>query len=218
MNPIVSVIVPTFNRPQLLERALESIQRQTFSDYEIIVINDAGVDVSEIVSKFDKAIYIKHDKNSGLSKVRNSGIEVAKGKYITFLDDDDTMLCNHLQILVDAMNNGAKAAYSDAYLWENDKEYKDFMSIDYSYEALHQHNLFPVMCVMIRSDILKDYRFDETLPSHEDYDLWLRLSEVLDFVHIPVKTALYSRRNTTEQMSYCAYHVQWFHKVRNRYV
>lgn len=214
----VSVIVPTYNRPVLLDRALKSIADQTYQDYEAIVINDGGVSVREVTKKHEKVSLIEYSMNKGLPAARNTGIRASKGKYITFLDDDDIMLPEHLQTLVDALDSGAKIAYGDFYLWKNDKEMHHGMSVDYNKQRLHVHNLFPVMCVMLRRELFDDCMFDETLNSHEDWDLWLRMSEkVTDFVHIKKRTTAYSKRDGQDQISKQPHHIEAYREVKRRY-
>ena len=91
--PMVSVIIPTFNRAHLIGRAIKSVLNQTYQDFEIIVIDDGSTDnTGEIIRSFtDKRIkYIKkYKKNKGISVARNIGIKVARGKYIALLDSDD---------------------------------------------------------------------------------------------------------------------------------
>src|SRR5262249_28898416 len=81
----VSVIVPTFNRPDLLQRALASVLAQTYRQFEIVVVNDAGTDVENIINEMNssgKIVYVRHDRNRGLAASRNTAIRLARGTYI----------------------------------------------------------------------------------------------------------------------------------------
>ena len=91
--PSVSVIVPTLNRPEMLKKTLKSILNQTHQNFEIVVVNDGGEDVSEILNQInDKRInYLTHTKNKGAAAARNTGIKNASGQFIAFLDDDDIL-------------------------------------------------------------------------------------------------------------------------------
>jgi len=105
--PKVSVIIPTFNRSQLLERALNSVLSQSFNDFEIIVIDDASTDktIEQLQKNFKQEIkmgiirYIRNEENKGRSTCRNTGIKLAEGELIAFLDDDDYWLPEHLGTL-----------------------------------------------------------------------------------------------------------------------
>ena len=94
-KPLISVIIPTFNRETLLKRAIISVLNQTYQNLEIVIIDDASKDGTEkLVNNFqDSRInYFKNDRNQGVQISRNRGLEIAKGLFISFLDDDDFWL------------------------------------------------------------------------------------------------------------------------------
>jgi len=218
--PEFSVIVPTYNRPGMLKRALHSIDAQGFQDYEILVVNDGGENMTPITKHFRRAIYLEHERNRGLPAARNTALKQARGRYVAYLDDDDIWFPNHLQTCWDALHKGARFVYTDAYFWYNEREYRLIMSYDYDRRQLLKHNLTPAICVTHERALLdKCGYFDESLPTHEDYDLWLRMSEVTEFVHIPVVTCAYSKRDDASQMSSnAARMLDGFEHVRNRYL
>src|SRR4051812_11108198 len=101
-TPSVSVVIPTFTRPDLLAEALESVCCQDLEEFEVIVVNDAGSDVSVLVYSFGERIdltYIMLDQNGGLPVARNSGVAAARGEYIALMDDDDLWMSDHLSRL-----------------------------------------------------------------------------------------------------------------------
>src|ERR1043166_3977977 len=118
-SPLVSVIIPTLNRPAMLKDALASIAAQTYTPIEIIVVNDAGVDVECVVSQFKlkhHIVYLKHATHKGLPAARNTGIKAASGDYIAYLDDDDVYYPDHIETLASFLSDsGYKVAYTDAY-------------------------------------------------------------------------------------------------------
>jgi len=192
-RPLVSVIVPTYDRYASLSRALESIERQTFQDYEVIVVNDGGNSVSDVVAEFSKAKLIDHPENRGLPAARNTALHAAVGKYATYLDDDDEFLPNHLQVLTEKLeNSGFQAAYTDCFFAYPDGRKVREMSFDFDRDVWLTKNITPCICVMHELGILKGVGyFDESLPNHEDWDMWIRMSRFYDFVHIPEITAIY---------------------------
>jgi glycosyltransferase involved in cell wall biosynthesis len=106
--PFFTVIIPTYNRADLIEVAINSVLQQSFTDFEIIVIDDASQDDTEkVVSKFSdtRIQYIKNERNLERSRTRNKAINLAKGNYITFLDSDDYYLENHLQNFYDEISS-----------------------------------------------------------------------------------------------------------------
>lgn len=216
-RPTVSVIVPTYNRPELLERALTSIDKQTFKNYEIVVVNDAGVNVWDVVKRHKKTVLIEHMENKGLSASRNTGIKASKGKYVTFLDDDDVILPFNFKVLVKAMEEGASLAYADYYVWKNETELVKAPAFDYNKSILSRRNIMAVFGSMTRRELFELELFDETLLSHEDYDMWLRMSKHVDFVHVPKYTGYYSIRDGSGQISNQDYHAEWMRIVRKKH-
>ena len=201
--PLVSVIVPTHNRPEWLCAALRSILAQTMQDFEIIVVNDAGLDVSPWVSTLDESGRIRllrHPSNRGLAAARNTGLRAARGKYIAYLDDDDLFYPNHLAVLVEAAETSGKAVvFSDGCqaLYSNrDGQVVVERSVVYSgifeLQDLLVSNQLPVLCVLHRrSCIDKVGGFDETFATHEDWDMWVRLFHHFPYVHVNQTTCEY---------------------------
>ena len=213
-RPMVSVIVPTYNRPDTLLDALRSILDQTYQDFEIIVVNDAGSDVENIVRFLDKdgrITYIRHSANRNLAAARNSGIRVARGKYIAYLDDDDLYRPDHLQTLVAFLEQSeCKVAYTDAYRAHQEKRDGRYVvtkrdipySFDFDYDRILVHNFVPVLCFMHERVCLDAVGlFDESLTTHEDWELWIRLSRRFQFAHIKKVTCEFASRTDGSTMS-----------------
>jgi len=204
--PLVSVIVPTFNRPDMLAIALKSILAQTFQDFEILVVNDAGEDVRAVVDGFasPKIRYLCHEANKGLAASRNTGIRAARGKYIAYLDDDDSFYPDHLETLVTALEGkNLDVAYTDAYKDVQQKQGDRYVTVrretpysyEFDYDKILIQNFIPVLCIMHRRACLeKSGLFDETLLRHEDWDLWIRMSRHFTFTHIPKLTCEFTYR------------------------
>lgn len=98
-GPLVSIVIPSFNRPELLRRALESLAAQLYHPLEAVVVNDAGCAVEPVVDEFRDRLslqLIEHDRNRYLAAARNSGIKAARGEYIGYLDDDDRLYPHHI--------------------------------------------------------------------------------------------------------------------------
>jgi hypothetical protein len=119
-DPCVSLVLPTLNRPALLARALASVAAQAFGDLEVIVVNDGGRDPARVVEPFRSLLggggrltLVSHDRNRGLAETRNTGLRLARGRWVGFLDDDDRLLPNHLAALVPRLELGARMVYAD---------------------------------------------------------------------------------------------------------
>jgi O-antigen biosynthesis protein len=206
-TPLVSVIVPTHNRPEMLATAIASILSQSMQSFEIIVVNDAGTDVTPVLRKFkrqENIRHIVHDSNRGLAAARNTGIRAARGKYIAYLDDDDTFYPNHLETLTGFLeSNDYRVAYTDANRALQHKSGDGFVTVkreviysrDFNYDAILVDNFIPVLCVMHeRSCLTQSGMFDESLPRHEDWDLWIRMSRHERFAHLPKVTCEFTYR------------------------
>ncbi len=206
-HPAVSVIVPTYNRPDFLTKALESIAAQTYKNCEVIVVNDAGRDVSAIVNSFQGRLaitYLAHTENKGLAASRNTGINAAIGKYIAYLDDDDIYYPDHIETLVGFLeNNDYKVAYTDAYRAYQEKENGEYVtrkrdvsySYDFEYDYILVNNFVPVLCVMHEKACLQETGiFDESLRALEDMDCWIRMSRKYKFAHIKRVTCEFTWR------------------------
>jgi GT2 family glycosyltransferase/radical SAM superfamily enzyme YgiQ (UPF0313 family) len=213
VTPLVSVIVPTHNRPDMLKDTIQSILDQTFQNFEIIVVNDAGQDASSVVQAFNspKIFYLSHETNKGLAAARNTGIRAAKGKYIAYLDDDDVYYVNHLEVLVTFLEStDFYVAYTDAYRATQEFQNGSYAttkretpySFDFDYDRILIENFIPVLCIMHRRECLEksDY-FDETLDRHEDWDLWIRMSRHYKFAHIPEITCEFTYRSDGSGMT-----------------
>ncbi len=178
---LVSVIIPTLDRPEFLRKAVKSILNQTYRQFEIIVINDGGTDVGEILSNIDvgeRLTYVRLPQNRERSHARNVGITLAKGKYIAYLDDDDQFLPDHLETLVTFLEtSNYEIAYTDAYRIVHEKKNGRYLethrdvpySYEFSREKLLRENFIPILSIMhLRSCFDRTGFFDESLNTHED--------------------------------------------------
>ena len=135
MHPKVSIIIPVYNVQEYLEECLDSVISQTYSDIEIICIDDCSTDNSRYILdnyiKKDKRIkIIKHEKNKGLGGARNSGLDAALGEYIIFADSDDKIDATMVEKLLNCINDtGADLVFSDIYLLNNDNSLEAYKPI-----------------------------------------------------------------------------------------
>ncbi|GBD88055.1 hyaluronan synthase [bacterium BMS3Abin03] len=199
-EPLFSVVVPTFNRPDYLPKALDSLSNQVFKNFEVIVVNDGKTDESYIVDKYEGKIYIRylhHIVNRERSASRNDAIKIARGKYLAFLDDDDIYYPDHLQLLAENMDEQYDIFYTDAVraVYEktgNKYKLKDkyvLYSIEYDRNKLLIGNIAPINCFAVSKSIaFKAGLFDETINVLEDWEFLIRLSKFSNFKHIKQNT------------------------------
>lgn len=191
----------------MLQECLRSIAQQTYGNIEIVIVNDGGESVRELVSSLglERGIqFIDHDVRKGPSAARNSGIKAAKGKYISYLDDDDVYYSEHIEVLVNFLEtHQSHIAYTDAIKAiqrKTDEGYRtekhEFMySHEFNASELLVSNYIPIICVLHRKDCIeKTGYFDENLFTHEDWDLLIRFSALYEFRHISKNTCEYRWR------------------------
>ncbi len=197
-GPVVSVLIPTFNRPRYLSEALASALRQSYRNLQVIVVNDGGEDVSSIVNSFSdpRIIFINRKENRGKAFSLNEALARAEGEYIAYLDDDDLYYPNHIETLVDVLENktDCQVAYSDLY-----KVYYKIMS-DGSRQVLSKivkvsrdfdrffmlyfNHVLHVSLMHHRDLIEKTGLYNEQLSVLIDWDMTRRLAFFSDFHHV----------------------------------
>lgn len=203
MEPRVSVILPTYNRAHLLKRAIRSVVNQTYKDFELIIVNDGSVDsTEEAIKTFDdkRIIYIKQS-NRGAAAAVNKGIESTRGKFIAFLDDDDEWLPEKLKIQMEIFEKEPSktgVVYTGKWridITSNKKTYAPYSHIlnkegDIHKELFAYPNFVSPVTAIVRKECLEKVgKFDETLPSGNDRDLWIRISRYYHFKYIPIALA-----------------------------
>lgn len=185
-NPIVSVVIPTYNHAQFLKAALDSVRAQTFADWEAVVVNNYSEDnTEEIVESYhDPRIRLVNFRNNGIiAASRNHGIGLAQGTYVAFLDSDDTWYPGKLAKCVAMLETGYGAVCHGEY-WV--KEGMAPRAVCYGPESrtrydslLFDGNCLSTSAIVVRKDLLeKAAGFDEdpAMVTAEDYELWLRLA------------------------------------------
>lgn len=183
-KPFFSVIVPVHNASKYIDKCLCSIINQTFTNYEVLIIDDASEDNTvEVIEKIIKKYYnfriYKLKKNSGVAEARNKGIHESKGKYICFLDDDDIWLKNKLQVEYKYILS-KKLDWVFGNYEVLDENYRHIgtrfrLPGKYDYKKILNHgNPVGLLTVAVNAEILKNNHFQNV--GHEDYDLWLRIA------------------------------------------
>lgn len=227
-NPLVSIIVRTKDRAELLKKALNSIYAQDYRPIEVIIINDGGAEIpfyeiQRILCDIEFR-YIDLRENYGRAYAGNTGIKFARGEFIGFLDDDDEFYPEHVSTLVSALhNNDYLIAYTDSetveYEYDKDKvkylpknRYVNF-SEDFSYEKIVLKNYIPVICLLFRKEIFNEFKFDEGFELFEDWDLLIRIAEKYDFFHVSKVTAIYNRNLSNQISSEGRLHMEAYRKI-----
>jgi len=202
-NPMLSVIIPTYNRAHLISRAIKSVLNQTYQDFEIIVIDDGSTDnTEEIVKDFTdfRIHYIYHKYNQGVSAARNTGIKASRGEYIALLDSDDEWLPEKLSKQIKVLQSESPevgAVYSNlCYIDENGKSTNKLLNPKkegYIYEDLFAGNCVgPPSTLLIRKECFNRVGlFDNLLNAQEDWDMWIRIAKYYRFALIKIPLVKY---------------------------
>ncbi|MNO25767.1 Chondroitin synthase [compost metagenome] len=195
-----SIIVTTFNRPELLRDALDSIGHQSFTDFEVILVNDNGEPVESLLAEYDFPVtYIRQGSNRGPAAARNAALHLARGHHVVYLDDDDRFLPGHLEELAKAL-----AAHPDSVVYTDAVFIQETLAAGkrtevareqrypheaYSRERLLVNNYIPINTFACpRALVLAVGGFDESLAGLEDWDFLMRLCARKDFHHVRCET------------------------------
>ncbi|MBF0483484.1 MAG: glycosyltransferase family 2 protein [Candidatus Omnitrophica bacterium] len=197
MEPLITAIITTYNRGYLLTRAIQSVLKQTYSKFELIIVDNGSSDHTQnIIEQFtDKRIkYIRLNSNLGGPAARNIGIKNAQGFLIAFLDDDDEWLPEKIAKQVKLFNTSALnigIVYTGSiYIKSSNNHVNKTCNINLSgnlYKQLLKGSIIgSVSRVMVKKECFeKTGLFDEELKSCQDWDMWLRISEHYEFAAIP---------------------------------
>lgn len=232
-RPLVSVVIRTFDREDFLREAVKSALAQTLEECEILVVNDGGRDVAALLASLGggkKVRYLDPRRKLGRCAAANLALAESRGRFVSYLDDDDVYFPDHLETLVrEAEGASAAVVYSDAFCARQRRDpatgkyvtvsrrvelSKEFDPVRFFFESyihlvtvLHERACYEALG-----------GFDESLPVLEDHDLFLRFAQVHAFRHVKKTTAEYRIRDdgtnavTALQKDFVATREKLFHK------
>lgn len=184
--PFFSIIIPTYNRAAFIEATLQSVLRQSYTHYEIIVVDNCSTDNTEEVLRpyiaDGKINFIKHEQNFERARSRNTGMSAARGDFVTFLDSDDFMYSQNLADAAEfARSHAESLCFHNLYELVDSKGNRIYRfklpSLDNQIAAIAQGNFMTCIGDFIHRDIYQNYRFDTfpALTGLEDWEFWLRV-------------------------------------------
>jgi glycosyltransferase involved in cell wall biosynthesis len=192
---IISVIIPAYNAEKTIIDTVNSVLKQTFLDWELIVINDGSTDrtLKLLLGVNDARLKVYSYPNGGLSLARNRGINLAKGEYISFLDADDLWTPDKLELQLAALKNHPEAGLAYSWIYSMDEKGESFFpghSVYLSgnvYAQLLVNNFIVngSNCLVLRQAIESVGEFDPSMDGTADWDYWLRLAAGWQFVLVP---------------------------------
>ncbi len=196
LNPLVSVIIPCFNAERFLEKAVQSVMQQTYSNLEIIIVNDCSTDncasiIEQLQKKDDRIIVLNNIENLGISKTLNKAIENSTGKYIARMDADDICFPDRIKKQVDFLEqNPGIAICGGSFIKINEDgnktgEVKFPRGNDNLKAELLFYCPFAHPTMMMRKQVLKDVGLYKDMAPAEDYEMWLNIAEKFNVDNLP---------------------------------
>lgn len=185
----VSIIIPAYNAAEFIGETLDSVFAQTFSDYEVIVINDGSPDtdaLEKVLARYPEKLRYLKQENKGAAAARNTGLRAAAGEFVAFLDADDTWLPSFLEKQIELLQRTkADFVYADALLvGESPLSGRTFMQVQPSRGEVTAASLLAVEVTVLTSTVLARRQpiievglFNESLKRGHDFELWLRLAK-----------------------------------------
>lgn len=205
-SPKATVLISTYNRPDYLREAIASVVDQSMTDWELLIMNDGGIDVGHVIKEFSdpRIVYFDDTENKGAAHRFNFGLVQSRGDYITYLGDDDLFYPNHLEVLSRALDENPDygLAYSDLYAvsclkdeatgkrYVLDKRIQ--VSRDFNRNFMfHYNHVLHVSLMHRREAAFRVGGFDESIKVLIEWSLNRRLCFIYDFLHVPVVTGEY---------------------------
>lgn len=198
-SPKVSVITATHNRKDLLKEAIESVLSQSILDFEYIIVDDGSTDgTEELVSSFndERIVYLRNEENPARTHCRplNIGLKHSKGKYVAYLDDDNTWYPHHLQVLLNAIeNNDLDVVYSDMMICQEGQELQYGISIDFDEQFLLRRNYIDTSEILHKREMAFNIGgWNEKVKRFTDWNFVVRMMKWgARFKRVPVASLVY---------------------------
>lgn len=221
-NGLVSVVIPTYNRSDLLSRSLDTILKQTYTNLEVIIVDDNSTDdtsdvVDQYIQRDDRIKYLKNDENKGGGFSRNRGLQNANGEYIAFLDDDDEWYPSKLEeqlIYTDDFSMvGCLSSIDDPTLVNNCSE---IITLE---DVFYNNGLLSPTVILARKDYLEEINgFDETLTGAQGRDLFVRMVERFGpAVRVNKLLSIHHQDHGKHRISENSTHLQGYWKEFNKH-
>ncbi|MCR8844851.1 glycosyltransferase family 2 protein [Paenibacillus sp. SC116] len=234
-RPLVSVLIRTCGRPSVLRETLESVRNQTYSNIQVVIVEDGPAISQAMIEAEFSDLNVKYHAtvdNVGRCEVANIALDIADGEYCNFLDDDDVFFADHIEVLCTQLlkHPQKKAAYSLAFetpisvISKEPYVYKElFHNVNHRQPfnrlILLHHNYFPIQCVLFSRSLYTELGgMDKELEVLEDWDLWLKYALRYDFHYVEKVTSVYRVPSEVQQVhSRQQLFDKYLHKVREKH-
>lgn len=194
-NPLVSVVMPTYNAELHIKKACESILNQTYKNIELIIVEDGSIDntfniIKDLQSIDNRIKLVNNKKNLGVTKSLNKALKLAKGKYIVRMDSDDWSYPKRIKLQVNLMEQNPDVVVSGTYIevCDNKLRYKHIRKYHITDSCIRQHifrySPFAHPATIWRSSTMKKERYNEVIPVCQDYELYFRIGTKGKFMNL----------------------------------
>jgi glycosyltransferase involved in cell wall biosynthesis len=204
--PLISVIIPAYNREKTLEICVKSILNQTYTDLEVIIVDDASTDrtveiAHQLVKSDHRVRCLRHSSNLKAQAARNTGIKSAKGNWIAFLDSDDQWLPDSLELRFNLANSAnVKVVYSECYVIRPDSPQEHWGMVPLSgniYRHILQQPGPMFQSLLVAREALERIGFlDESIMTYQEWETSIRLSKHYEFAFVETPTFIYDCRGS----------------------
>ena len=204
-NPVVTVVITTYNRPECLRKAVETVSNQNYEPIELVVVDDcsrkpAAEVLADVTPNVESFIIRRHETNRGANAARNTGIESASGEFIAFLDDDDRWEPEKLSKQVKTFQRGEKdlgLVYTGRKIVEEGRVLEtaipEPVEEDMTKELLCRNPIGTQSTVMVRSSVAEQVPFDEEIPRWADLEWFVGVSTVCELAVVEEPLVIYTR-------------------------
>lgn len=223
---MISVIIPTYNRDKTILKSINSVLNQTYSDIEVIVVDDGSTDNTKktVNSIKDKRLKYIYQKNQGACVARNRGIEEARGEYIAFHDSDDEWKNNKLEVQIKFLNE-KKADFVSCGMKRNTKSNLKNVSLDYeiNLENLLKYNVMSTQTMLMKKEVCQKVKFDKSFKRLQDWDYVLQVylaNYKIEYLNKPLVETNDSDNSITYNVNIeyaCNHLIEKYKKYYNQY-
>jgi len=198
--PLVSVIIPVYNAEKYLQLAIDSILHQTYSNFELILVNDCSTDKSKeicLANKDQRIIFVENEKNLGIALTRNMGFSHAKGKYIAILDNDDIALPNRLEEQVNFLEQNPDFGMCGTFYSLIDSDNKVLFKVELPTDPtdirtiLLFQNCFNHSTALYRYELGKEFQYQKKYDAISEYEIWLKMASKTKLANLPKYCGMY---------------------------
>lgn len=190
-QPLVSVVIPTHNRPELLARAIQSVQSQTYPNLEIVVVDDGSDDRTRAVverAEDPRVRWIRHASRKGGAAARNTGISASRGDVIAFLDDDDEWRVDKVERQLRLLETYDVVTCTSDAIGEEIEKHRSRTTVTLEDLRRGEGTFGGTGVLMAKAEVLKRTMFDESLSRYQDWDLFIRLAQrhIIGYLNEPL--------------------------------